>query len=168
VTRVRGAAAGSVLFFLLGPGLEAGAGPWLLTRWRPGDGPLDLLALRVLGGLLVVAGLVVLVHAFARFVLDGTGTPAPVAPPGRLVVRGAYRHVRNPMYVATAAVIAGQGLLLARPVLLAAAGVYCLALGLWTRACEERVLRERFGAQYDAYRRAVPGWLPRVRPWGPS
>ena len=164
---MRGPVAGSALFFLLGPGLEAGVGPWLLTRWRSGDGPLDVLGLQVLGGVLVVGGLAVLLHAFARFALDGSGTPAPVAPPGRLVVRGAYRHVRNPMYVATAAAIAGQGLLLARPILLAAAAVYCLALGLWTRVSEERVLRERFGEQYDAYRRAVPGWLPRVRPWEP-
>ena len=163
----RTAVLGSAAFLLVGPLLEAGVGPWLLTRWERGAGVLDGPAAQVTGGLLIAAGLAVLLQAFARFALDGLGTPAPVAPPRRLVVRGAYRHVRNPMYVATAAVIAGKGLLLARPVLLAAAAVYCLALGLWTRVAEERVLRERFGAQYDAYRRAVPGWLPRVRPWEP-
>lgn len=164
---MRGPVAGSALFFLAGPGLEAGVGPWLLTGWERGGGPLDHPASRVVGIVLIVAGLAVLVHAYARFALEGSGTPAPVAPPEHLVVRGAYRHVRNPMYVATAAVICGQGLLLAQPVLLAAAALYCLALGLWTRFAEERVLRERFGASYDAYRRAVPGWLPRLRPWEP-
>ena len=142
-------------------------GPWLLTGWERGGGPLDHPAWRVVGVLLIVAGLAVLVHAYVRFALEGSGTPAPVAPPEHLVVRGAYRHVRNPMYVATAAVICGQGLLLARPVLLAAAALYCLALGLWTRFVEERVLRERFGAPYDDYRHAVPGWLPRLRAWEP-
>jgi protein-S-isoprenylcysteine O-methyltransferase Ste14 len=148
---VRRAVLGSVLFFVVGPCLEAGLGPWLLTRWERGDGAFDVAVLRVLGAVLLVAGLAVLVHAFAGFAREGRGTPAPVAPPDRLVVRGAYRHVRNPMYVATAAAIAGQGLLLARPVLLGAAALYCATLG----------------AQYDAYRGAVPGWVPRLRPWDP-
>ena len=56
--------------------------------------------LRVLGAALIVAGLVVLVQAFVRFVMEGVGTPAPVAPTEHLVVGGLYRYVRNPMYVA--------------------------------------------------------------------
>ena len=164
---MRGPVAGSVLFFLVGPGLEAGVGPWLLTGFTPGEGPLDALAPRVLGGVLVAAGLAVLVHTFAQLAVEGAGTPSPVAPTERLVVRGAYRHVRHPMYVATAAVIAGEGLLLARPVLLAAAAAYVVALAVWARVAEERDLRRRFGATYDAYRRAVPGWVPRLRPWRP-
>ena len=59
-----------------------------------------------------------LLHAFARFVVEGIGTPAPVAPPEQLVVGGLYRHVRNPMYVAVAATIVGQAALLGRPALL--------------------------------------------------
>ena len=159
--------AGSALFVLVGPLLEAGVGPWLLTRWERGAGLLDAAAPRVLGGVLIAGGLLVLLGALARFALDGLGTPAPVAPPRRLVVRGAYRFVRHPMYVATAAVIAGQGLLLARPVLLAAAAVYLLTLATLARVREEPLLRERFGAEYEAYRSAVPGWLPRLRPWSP-
>jgi len=159
---------GSAAFFLVGPLLEAGVGPWVLTRWERGGGALAGPVVRVAGVVLVVAGLTVLLDAFARFALDGLGTPAPVAPPRRLVVRGAYRHVRNPMYVATATVIAGEGLLLARPVLLLAAAVYCLALGAFARVKEEPLLRERFGADYEAYRRAVPAWVPRVRPWTPA
>lgn len=156
---------GSALFFLVGPALEAGLAPWLLTRWERGEGVLDTPVLRVAGVTLIAAGVAVVLHAFARFALDGAGTPAPVAPPERLVVRGAYRYVRNPMYAATAAVIAGQGLLLAQPVLLAGAALYVLALGTLARLHEERLLHERFGAQYDAYRRAVPAWVPRLRPW---
>ena len=159
----RAAAIGSAVFLLLGPGLEAGVGPWLLTGFDAHDGwPLPV---RLLGAVLVLAGLAVVVGAFLRFVVDGLGTPAPVAPPGRLVVSGAYRHVRNPMYVATAAVIAGEGLLLGRAVLLAAAAVYVAVLALLVRLHEEPVMAARFGAPYDAYRRAVPAWLPRLRPW---
>ena len=156
-------ALGSALFFLIGPCLEAGVGPWLLTGFETrAEWPVPV---RVLGVVLIGAGLAVIVAAFARFAREGRGTPAPVAPPPRLVVGGAYRHVRNPMYVATAAVIAGEGLLLGQPVLLAAAAVYVAALSLLVRLHEEPAMRARFGAQYDAYRRAVPGWLPRLRPW---
>lgn len=162
----RAAILGSLLFFLAGPGLEAGVGPALLTGgFEAGDGLPDVLALRLLGVVLIAAGLAVVVHAYARFALDGIGTPSPMAPPRELVVCGAYRYVRNPMYVATAAVIVGEGLLLRQPILLVAAAVYCAALALLGRRFEEPLLRRRFGPAYDAYRVAVPGWLPRLRPW---
>jgi protein-S-isoprenylcysteine O-methyltransferase Ste14 len=162
----RVAARVSALFFLLGPGLEAGLGPWLLTGgFETGGAWDDVIAPRVAGALLAAAGLGVLLHAFARFVRDGLGTPTPVAPTERLVVSGVYRHVRNPMYVATAAVIAGEGLLLSQPVLLAGAAVYLTALATLVHLMEEPGLHTRFGAQWEAYRRAVPGWLPRLRPW---
>ena len=161
--RRRPAAIGSALFFLVGPGLEAGVGPWLLTGFAlEKDWPAGV---RPAGVMLILAGLIVLVHAFWRFAVEGVGTPAPVAPPGQLVVGGAYRHVRNPMYVATAAIIAGEGLVFGHPVLLLAAAVYCGALALLVRLHEEPVLARRCGASYDEYRRAVPAWVPRVRPW---
>jgi protein-S-isoprenylcysteine O-methyltransferase Ste14 len=155
---------GSLLFVLVGPLLEVGAGPWLLTGFEAGDG-LPGGAPQVAGAALIAAGGAVLAHAFARFVADGDGTPSPLAPPRQLVVAGAYRHVRHPMYVATAAVIVGEGLLLRRPVLLAAAAAFVLAMAALSRFAEEPLLRRRFGAEYDAYRAAVPGWLPRLRPW---
>ena len=162
----RAAVLGSFLFFLIGPGLEAGVGPALLTGgFEVGDGLPDSPVLRGLGVVLIATGLSVLVHAYVRFALDGIGTPSPMAPPQQLVVTGAYRYVRNPMYVATAAVIVGEGLLLRQPILLVAALVYCAALALLERNYEEPMLHRRFGPAYDAYRAAVPGWLPRLRPW---
>ena len=161
----RAAVLGSLVFFLIGPGLETGVGPWLLTSgFEVGDGP-DVLALRILGVVLIVAGFAVVVHAYARFALEGVGTPSPIAPPRELVVTGAYRYVRNPMYVATAAVIVGEGLLLRQPILLAAAATYCAALALLGRRYEEPLLRRRFGPAYDAYAAAVPAWVPRLTPW---
>ena len=158
-------AVSSTLFFLVGPGLEAGVGPFLLTSGFETGGAWDeVLAPRVAGGILIAAGLAVLLHTFARFVAEGRGTPTPAAPTRRLVVTGAYRHVRNPMYVATAAVIAGEGLLLSQPILLLGAAVYLVALATLVRRVEEPRLRERFGAEYDAYRAQVRGWVPRLRP----
>lgn len=162
------AALGGAVFFLVGPGLEAGVGPWLLTGgWETGDGPAWWL-LRALGVVLIVGAVAVLVHAFARFAADGAGTPSPAAPAQRLVIRGAYRHVRNPMYLASAAAIVGQGLLLRQPILLPAAAVFVGVFAVWVRVREEPALRRRFGSSYDAYRRAVPAWLPRLRPWRPG
>jgi len=91
--------------------------------------------------------------------------PAPVAPTERLVTTGAYRCVRNPMYLAVLSAILGQALLLGQPVLLAYAAGVAVMFVIWVRFYEEPVLRQQFGAEYDAYRRAVPAWWPRRRPW---
>ena len=160
--RLRSAALGSAVFFVVAPGVVVGLIPWWLTRWRLGPSPT---ALRGLGGLLLVLGLPVLVAAFVRFVRDGLGTPAPVAPTERLVVSGAYRYVRNPMYVAVLASIVGQALLLGQPRLLSYAALVAVLMVGFVRLYEEPVLRRRFGEEYAAYCRAVPGWWPRLRPW---
>jgi protein-S-isoprenylcysteine O-methyltransferase Ste14 len=122
-------------------------------------------AIRGSGALLIAAGLAFLLHAFARFAIEGIGTPAPVAPTERLVVGGVYRYVRNPMYLAVGATIVGQALLFGQPALLAYAAVFGAVVFCFVRLYEEPMLREQFGAGYDAYRSAVPGWLPRLRPW---
>jgi protein-S-isoprenylcysteine O-methyltransferase Ste14 len=154
----RRAAAGTALFLLLVPGVVAGLVPWLLTGWERRPMPV---VVRTGGLVLAVAGLVFLVHAFARFVTEGRGTPAPVAPTEALVVGGVYRWVRNPMYLAVGAVIAGQALLLGRWVLAGYLGVFAAAVVAFVKRYEEPTLRARHGAAYDAYRRTVPGWWPR-------
>ncbi len=144
------------------------SGQWVLTRWQARE-PLPYWALvRVLGGILLVAGLVALVQAFVRFVVEGFGTPAPVAAPERLVVGGVYRYVRNPMYVAVLTAIVGQALLLGRLGLLVYAGAAWLVVAAFVRWYEEPTLTSRFGADYEAHRRAVPAWWPRLRPWEPG
>ena len=162
------AAVGSAVFFALAPGVVAGVVPWLLTGWEARDLPAWALPLRAAGVVLVVAGAGVLVHAFARFVAEGLGTPAPVAPTQELVVGGLYRYVRNPMYLAVLAAIAGQALVLGRMVLLAYAAVMAAAFVAFVHWYEEPTLAEQFGARYQAYRRAVPGWWPRRHPWRPA
>ena len=162
------AAIGSAVFFLVGPGIVAGLIPWLLTGWRVREPVPYWAPLRVLGAILLVAGLIALVQAFARFVVEGLGTPVPVAAPDRLVVGGLYRYVRNPMYVALLAAIIGQALLLGRPGLLAYAAIVWLIAAAFVRFYEEPALTRRFGADYDAYRNAVPAWWPRLRPWKPD
>jgi protein-S-isoprenylcysteine O-methyltransferase Ste14 len=157
------AAAGSAVFFVLAPGVVAGLVPWWLTGWRVRQ-PLPAWVwwpARVVGGVLVAAGVAVLLHAFARFVTEGIGTPAPVAPTRHLVVGGLYRYVRNPMYLAVLAVIVGQALVLGQPALLLYAAAVGVAVAAFVRGYEEPALRDQYGAEYDAYRRSVPGWWPR-------
>jgi len=162
------AAAGSAAFFALAPGTVAGLLPWWLTRWQPGAPLAHWLPARLLGILILLAGTALLVHAFARFVVEGIGTPAPIAPPTHLVVGGLYRYVRNPMYLAVIATILGQALLLWRPVLLGYTALVTAAMVAFVLGHEQPELTRKFGNEYTAYRRAVPGWRPRLTPWHPG
>jgi protein-S-isoprenylcysteine O-methyltransferase Ste14 len=163
--RTAKAAVGSLVFLVLVPGIVAGLVPWWLTGWRGREQLPYWLPLRVGGWILVAAGIAVLLHAFVRFVVEGLGTPAPLAPTERLVVGGLYRYVRNPMYLAVAAIIVGQALVLGRPSLLLYVAAFAAAVVAFVHWYEEPTRRRRFGAQYEAYRRAVPPWWPRRDPW---
>jgi protein-S-isoprenylcysteine O-methyltransferase Ste14 len=153
------------VFVALAPGVVAGLVPWWLTGWDGKYTSPYWWPVRSLGALLVGVGVVVLVQAFARFVMEGIGTPAPVVPTERLVVGGLYRYVRNPMYLAVAAIILGQAALLGRPVLLLYAVAFGASVAAFVRWYEEPTLRRQFGAEYEQYLRAVPGWWPRRKPW---
>ena len=161
------AAVGSAVFFLVGPGIVAGLIPWWLTGWRVREPVPYWAPMRVLGVILLAAGLFALFQAFVRFVVEGLGTPAPIAAPERLVVGGLYRYVRNPMYVAVLTVIVGQALILGQLVLLPYAAAFWVITAAFVRWYEEPALTRRFGPDYEAYRRAVPAWRPRLRPWEP-
>jgi protein-S-isoprenylcysteine O-methyltransferase Ste14 len=159
------ALAGSTLFFVIAPGTVSGYLPWMITRWKMEPPFLHQQWSRAPGIVLLLAGLVPLVNSFWRFAMEGLGTPAPVAPPGHLIVSGFYRHVRNPMYVALVAIILGQALLFADIHLLwYGAGVW-LGCHLFVVGYEEPALRRRFGDQYEAFRDNVPRWIPRMRAW---
>jgi protein-S-isoprenylcysteine O-methyltransferase Ste14 len=156
------AAVGSLVFLVLAPGTMGVLVPWALTGWETDSPPS---ALQALGGVLIVAGAGILLHAFARFVVEGRGTPAPIAPTEQLVVGGLYRHVRNPMYVAVTAVIAGQALVLGSGRLALYAAAFLAITATFVKLYEEPVLTERYGDRYRTYRDNVPGWIPRLRPW---
>jgi protein-S-isoprenylcysteine O-methyltransferase Ste14 len=159
------AALGSLLFLFVAPGVVAGLIPWWLTGWETRT---TWWPLRVVGIALIAAGTVVLLEAFVRFVVEGLGTPAPVAPTEHLVVGGLYRYVRNPMYLAVAATIFGQALALGQPVLLAYGAVFLVVVAAFVHWYEEPTLTRTFGEEYEEYRRGVPGWWPRRHPWQPD
>lgn len=154
------AAIGSLVWFAVAPVLVAAIVPAWITGWRFSEPWFGLAATRWAGGALIVTGTAGLVDSFVRFVLVGRGTPAPYYHPERLVISGLYRYLRNPMYVAILAAVAGQALLFAdRTLLLYAAGLWMM-FHIFVVWYEEPLLRSRFGAQYKQYCRAVRRWSP--------
>jgi hypothetical protein len=158
------AALGSAVFFVIAPGTVGALIPWVAHRLAQPAG-----ARRLVGAVPATtrhrAGddggrAAFVITAFVRFVVEGLGTPAPVAAPDRLVVGGIYRYVRNPMYVALNTCIAGQALLLNQPVLLLVAAITLACMVGFAKVYEEPTLARQFGADYAEYKAAVPGWWP--------
>jgi protein-S-isoprenylcysteine O-methyltransferase Ste14 len=156
---------GSALFFVVVPFVLAGIIPWSITGWQLRPAFFGLELTRVIGIVLIIAGVPGLVDSFARFALQGLGTPAPIAPTKNLVVTGLYRYVRNPMYVAVVAVILGQAVLFGDWRLIPYGVLFWLACHLFVVAYEEPTLERTFGAEYEAFRGNVPRWIPRLTPW---
>jgi protein-S-isoprenylcysteine O-methyltransferase Ste14 len=161
------AALSAAAFFLMAPLVMGGVLPWWISRWHPGPRVPGQSLLTIVGAAATAAGVVVVVEAFVRFVRHGRGTPAPYDPARRLVVSGAYRYVRNPMYVGLMLVVLGQALILRHGALLAYALVLFTAFHLRIVLKEEPELRQRFGDEYDEYCRRVQRWIPRGNPATP-
>jgi protein-S-isoprenylcysteine O-methyltransferase Ste14 len=164
-TRRISAILGTAAFLVLAPGTVAGLVPWWISRWRLHPPFLGFAPFRAIGVLLMAFGVAVVLESFARFAIQGIGTPAPVFPTRHLVVQGPYRYVRNPMYVAVTALILGQALLLGDIHLLAYAVFPWLVAHVFVLTYEEPTLRKTFGAEYETYCAHVPRWLPRFTPW---
>ena len=158
------AAAGSALFFAIAPGLVAGVAPWAIVRWDRSGVP-HWGAPEIAGAFLTALAAAFLVSAFVRFVMEGAGTPAPVAPTQKLVVTGLYRHVRNPIYIAVVAVIFGQALLFGDWRLLWYRALLWLFFHVFVVVYEEPTLKQTFGTEYESFRTNVPRWIPRLTPW---
>jgi protein-S-isoprenylcysteine O-methyltransferase Ste14 len=166
--RVR-AILGSAIFLFVAPGTVAGLIPWWISKWKIQSAPPGFLLVRLLGTLLLIISIAALLESFARFALQGIGTPAPVLPTRHLVVTGLYRYVRNPMYVAVIAAILGQSLILENLDLVLYAGLVWLVSHLFVVVYEEPTLRRTFGDEYAEFCANVPRWIPRLRPWnGPA
>ena len=151
--------------FLIAPGTVAGYVPWRMSHWQLAPPLLGFTPFRVIGILFIVAGLPVLLDSFARFAIQGLGTPAPVAPPQHLVVSGLFRYVRNPMYVAVLLLIFGQGLLFGSVAVLEYGLAVWLGFFAFVVLYEEPTLRRSFGDEYAQYCANVPRWIPRLKGW---
>ena len=159
---------GSAIFFAVAPCTLAGLIPWSITGWQLQPPFLGLELTRAVGATMILAGVPGLIDAFARFALQGLGTPAPIAPPRKLVVTGLYRYVRNPIYAALVAIILGEAVLMGDSRLIVYGALLWLSFHVFVVVYEEPALEQTFGKEFEAFRAAVPRWIPRVTPWRPE
>jgi protein-S-isoprenylcysteine O-methyltransferase Ste14 len=141
---------------------------WLLPRWLGFNVETTGVARwRWLAAVPSVLGFAVALRCVWDFGWTGRGTPAPMAPPQRLVVVGFYRYVRNPMYLGFAMGWIGLCIVFGRASAGAIVGVAAAALAvlLFVLFYEEPTLRNKFGADYEEYRRNVRRWWPRLHGW---
>jgi protein-S-isoprenylcysteine O-methyltransferase Ste14 len=141
------------------PGTVAVLIPALLLR----DAEIAPWPLALVGGAVLAFGLFMIAWTVALFAGVGRGTLAPWDPPERLVVRGPYRYVRNPMITGVVSVLLGEAALFASPAVLAWAGFVFALNAVYFPLIEEPDLRSRFGSDYDEYAASTPRWLPRYR-----
>ncbi len=114
---------------------------------------------------LFAVGFTLMGATMRMFMRIGKGTPAPWAPPQKVVVAGVYRHVRNPMISGVITVLLGESLLSQSLPLLAWAVTFALANWVYIPHWEEPALHARFGEDYRRYSANVPRWIPRLKPW---
>jgi protein-S-isoprenylcysteine O-methyltransferase Ste14 len=141
---------------------------WLLPRWLGFTVEMAGAARwRWLAAIPSALGFAVALRCIWDFGWTGRGTPAPIAPPQRLVVVGFYRYVRNPMYVGFAAGWIGLWVIFGHPDprLIAAVAAVALGVHLFVVYYEEPTLRGKFGTAYDEYRQNVSRWWPHLRGW---
>ncbi len=155
-----------VAVLLVLPGILLAATGWPRSAWDLGpllNGLLSAAGLALVGG-----GLTLMIASIRLFHSRGEGTLVPWDPPVNMVVRGIYRHVRNPMHAGLFGVLFGEGLLLRSTGILILAAVVVFSHLVYIPLLEERGLEARFGEAYREYKRHVPRWIPRGRPWEPE
>ncbi len=156
---------GSAVFLVVAPGVVAGYVPWTICHWHIVSPFFAIAVFRVIGIALIGIGLPLLVDCFARFALQGLGTPAPILPTRHLVVSGPYRYVRNPMYVAVSSLILGQGLFFGSTRVLEYGIAVWASFFFFVLVYEEPTLRRNFGSEFERFCIHVPRWIPRLHPW---
>jgi len=122
--------------------------------------------LQIGGMMITAAGAVIALWCVFTFAFVGRGTPAPFDPPRRLVIRGPYRFVRNPMYIGAILALLGAALFYGSLSILIYAAVFFLATHLFVVFYEETTLRRTFGSDYEAYCRQVNRWWPKIKDKG--
>jgi protein-S-isoprenylcysteine O-methyltransferase Ste14 len=148
---------------LVFPGTVLVLVPYLLINREAVPALCELDWWTVAGSLWVLAGIVVGLWCTVEFMSRGSGTPNPLEPPKVLLDHGLYRYIRNPMYVSVALILIGEALFLRSVALAIYGAVLMVGVHLLVVWYEEPILRQRFGASYEAYCHRVPRWIPGSR-----
>jgi protein-S-isoprenylcysteine O-methyltransferase Ste14 len=146
--------------------------PYLIVRYESWgfSRPLIVapLGLRIFGGLAALGGLFLFTAIIRLFIRTGQGTIMPWDPSRRMVTAGLYAHVRNPMIMSVLLVQAGTALLIASGGIALLALLFFAVNWLYFVFSEEPGLEKRFGDAYREYKKNVPRWIPRIKPWRPA
>jgi protein-S-isoprenylcysteine O-methyltransferase Ste14 len=134
-----------------------------LDLWRRAPGV--RIVLGATGVLFIGLGLVLFIATNRLFARIGRGTLAPWNPTEHLVVEGVYRHVRNPMISGVFAVLLGESLVAASMPIFYWFLIFVAINVTFIPLAEEPDLLKRYAADYDKYRKHVPRWIPRLKPW---
>jgi len=119
----------------------------------------------VIGCVFICLGLALMIWTNRLFITVGKGTLAPWNPPQEFVVRGVYRHVRNPMIVGVFCILLGEAMFFGSWRLPCWFGFFFLVNMFYIPFSEEPGLAKRFGDDYLLYMQNVPRWIPRLTPW---
>ena len=150
----------NLLFTLIIPGTVAVYAPLLIAHGRKITSYPVLLSI---GVVLFIAGAATYLWTVWDFAVAGRGTPLPIEAPEKLVVRGLYRYIRNPMYVGVIMFILGWASIFTDYWLLIYALGVGIAVHLFVELYEEPRLKELFGEKYESYKTVVGRWVPRPR-----
>ena len=150
----------NLLFTLLVPGVIAGWVPVVYLRHHA-PAPATLTAWHWAAMPLLLVGAATYGACLWHFGTKGRGTPAPIDPPKKLVARGPYRWVRNPMYLGVLLFVLGEVIFFRELVLLFYLVFLASAIQVFVVGFEENDLRRRFGARYSDYCNVTPRWIPR-------
>lgn len=150
---------------LILPGIVLLLVPGLLVWLYPIELPHPNLVRYWFAKVMLPLGLVIMGTATAQFIVEGRGTPAPWAPPQKLVTSGLYAYVRNPMLIGMLMMSAGEALLVASTAIGVWFGLVTVASLVGYYALEQPRLTRRFGDAYTTYAANVPAWRPRLKGW---
>lgn len=137
----------------------------IVPLWLEPDWKIHADVTLIFGTLLVVLGLIMMSSTISSFIRIGKGTLAPWSPTRRLVIKGLYRYVRNPMILGVLLVLLGEALSLRSRNILIWAGAFFVINTIYFIVYEEPNLEERFGDEYREYKKHVSRWLPRLKPY---
>ncbi len=151
----------TLVFSILVPGSVTVIIPWLLLQGAGGL-VLTIPSVWMVGLLPLLLGVGLYAWCAGAFTFIGRGTPAPIDAPHELVTQGAYRWMRNPMFVAVLLVVIGEAILFRSLLLAGYALLLWVAFHAFVVFVEEPSLHRKFGASYETYVHTVPRWLPRL------
>ena len=150
----------TLIFTIIAPGAVAALIPYLLLSGNPSSF-MNIGLFQSLGLIPMAIGAAIYLRCAWDFASTGKGTPAPIDPPKRLVARGLYRFVRNPMYFGVLLALLGEAWLFRSSALL----VYVVIVFTWEHLFvvfyEEPALKRKFGESYSDYLARTPRWIPR-------